>query len=151
MGVLGQYGRDVEIWDGLEKHVSLRLVSTSDDRALAIRDHLLPIVRERGTLQKQRGPVRLITLETDAWVFRHWTPFNELSPAEASSPGYRHAVQRQHTRPDLPYGLEVWHGVKLLSVLWADDGPFEVVSFVRGPWEDEALKLPNCDPAADTR
>ena len=106
----------------LEKHVSLRLVSTSDDRALAIRDHLLPIVRERGTLENQRGPVRLITLEMDPWVFRHWTPFNELSPAEASSPGYRHAVERQHTRPDLPYGLEVWRrGVKMLSVLWADD------------------------------
>ena len=149
--MLGQYGRGAEIWDGLEKHVSLRLVSTSDDRALAIRDHLLPIVRERGTLENQRGPVRPITLEVDPWAFRHWTPFNELSPAEASSPGYRHAVERQHTRPDLPYGLEVWRrGVKMLSVLWADDREaFQVVSFVRGPWEDEALQLRKCDPAAD--
>jgi hypothetical protein len=131
--------------------VSLRLVSTSDDRALAIRDHLLPIVRERGTLESQRGPVRLITLQIDPWVFRHWTPFNELSPAEASSPGYRHAVERQHTRPSLPYGLEVWHGVKMLSVLWADDEEaFQVVSFVRGLWEDQALQLRNCDPAAST-
>ena len=130
--------------------MSLRLVSTSDDRALAIRDHLLPIVRERGTLENQRGPVRPITLEVDPWAFRHWTPFNELSPAEASSPGYRHAVERQHTKPDLPYGLEVWrHGVKMLSVLWADDDAFQVVSFVRGPWEDEALQLRKCDPAAD--
>jgi hypothetical protein len=31
--------------------VNRRLVSSSDDRALAIRDHLLPLLRERGTLE----------------------------------------------------------------------------------------------------
>ena len=121
--------------------MNLRLVSSGDDRALAIRDHLLPLVRERGTLQTQRDCVRLICLRMDPWVFDHWTPFNELSPEEASSPGYRHALARQRATPDLPYGLDVWHGAKVLSVLWADDGAFEVVSFVRGPWEDEALAL----------
>jgi hypothetical protein len=50
-------------------------------------------------------------------------------------------VERQHATADLPYGLEVWHGAKVLSVLWADDGRFEVASFVRGPWEDLALAL----------
>jgi hypothetical protein len=29
----------------------------------------------------------------------------------------------------------------MLSVVWADGGAFEVVSFVRGSWEDEALAL----------
>ena len=122
-------------------HVNLRLVSSSDDRALAIRDHLLPLVRERGMLENQRGPVRLIVLQVGPWIFNHWTPFSELSPREASSPAYRHALERQRTRPDLPYGLDVWHSAKVLGVLWADDGAFEVVTFVRGPWEDEALKL----------
>jgi hypothetical protein len=50
-------------------------------------------------------------------------------------------VERQHSSPDLPYGLEVWHGVKVLSVLWADDGRLEVARFVRGPWEDLAFAL----------
>jgi hypothetical protein len=121
--------------------MNLRLVSSSDDRALAIRDHLLPLVRERGTLETQRGSVRLISLKMDPWVLNHWTPFNELTPGEASSPGYRRAIERQRPAPDLPYGLDVWHGVKVLTVLWADDGVFEVISFVRGPWEDEALAL----------
>ena len=121
--------------------MTLQLVSSSDHRALAIRDHLLPLVRERGTLEVQRGPVRLTVLETGAWVVNHWTPFNELSPEDASSPGYRHALKRQHMRPDLPYGLDVWCGTKVLSILWSDDGLFEVVIFVRGSWEDEALKL----------
>jgi hypothetical protein len=77
----------------------------------------------------------------EPWVLHHWTPFSDLLPDEASSPGYRHALERQHGTPDLPYGLEVWRGAKVLSVLWADDGAFEVVTFVRGSWEDGALGL----------
>ena len=122
--------------------MALRLVSSGDDRALAIRDRLVPIVRERGMLELQRGLVRLVALRTGPWTIEHWTPFGELSPDEASSPGYRHAVERQRTRPDLPYGLDVWRdGAQVLGVLWSDDGASEVVAFVRGPWEDEALAL----------
>ncbi|TCZ61104.1 hypothetical protein [Roseicella aquatilis] len=122
--------------------MALRLVSSGDGPSLAIRDHLLPLVRARGTLEVQRDSVRLIVLKTDGWVFEHWTPFNDLMPGEASSPGYRHALQRQNAAPDLPYGLDVWHaGTKVLSMLWADDGAFEIIDFVRGAWEVEALAL----------
>ena len=91
--------------------MGLKLVSCADDRALAIRDHILPLVRQRGTLEIQHGPVRVITLRIEPWTFTHWTPFSDLSSEEASSPGYRHALERQHTKPDLPYGLDVWHGI----------------------------------------
>ncbi|MXP66090.1 hypothetical protein E0493_22355 [Roseomonas sp. M0104] len=122
--------------------MTLSLVSSGEGPALAIRDHLLPLVRERGTLEIQSGTVRLVALRTEAWTIEHWTPFNVLAEGEASSPGYRHALERQRTRPDLPYGFEVWHaGAKVLSVLWADGGAFEVTHFVRGPWEAEALAL----------
>lgn len=124
-----------------EESMVLTLVASSDDRALAIRDHVLPLVRERGTVEVQRGSVRLTTLEMEPWVFHHWTPFSDLSPDEASAPGYRHAIERQHATPDLPYGLEIWRGLKVLSVLWVDAGDFEVPCFVRGSWEDEALAL----------
>ena len=126
----------------MESRMTLRLVSSGDDRALAIRDRLVPIVRERGVLELQRGPVRLVVLRTGPWTIEHWTPFGELSPDEASSPGYRHAVERQRTRPDLPYGLDVRHdGTRVLGVLWSEDGASQVAAFVRGPWEDEALAL----------
>jgi hypothetical protein len=126
----------------MEKRMALRLVSSGDDRALAIRDHLVPVVRGRGMLELQRGLVRLVALRTGPWTIEHWTPFGELSPDEASSPGYRHAVERQRTRPDLPYGLDVRHaGTRVLGVLWSEDGASQVVVFVRGPWEDEALAL----------
>ena len=122
--------------------MALRLVSSADDRALAIRDHLVPIVRERGMLELQRGLVRLVALRTGPWTIEHWTPFGELSPDKACSPGYRHAVERQRTRPDLPYGLDVRRdGARVLGVLWSEDGASQVVTFVRGPWEDEALAL----------
>lgn len=77
--------------------------------------------------------MRLIVLDMGLWKLHHWTPFNELSPGEASWPGYRHALELQHTRPDLPYGPDVWHGAKVLGVLWEDDGAFEVVTFQRRP------------------
>jgi hypothetical protein len=121
--------------------VNVRLVASSDDRALAIRDHVLPFLRAHGALEVQRDTVRLVELRMAPWVFRHWTPFSALNPGEASSPGYRHAIERQHTQPNLPYGLDVWHGARVLRILWSADGPFEVVGFVRGPWEDEALAL----------
>jgi hypothetical protein len=122
--------------------MALKLVSSGDARALAIRDCLLPLVREHGTLELQRGPVRLAALRTGPWIIEHWTPFGDLSPDEASSPGYRHAVERQRTRPDLPYGLDLSRdGTRVLGVLWSDDGASQVVAFVRGPWEDEALAL----------
>ncbi len=120
--------------------MSLELVASNNDRALAIRDHLLLLVRQGG-IEVQRDIVRLVTFERASWVVHHWTPFNDLQPGEASSPGYRRALERQHATLDLPYGLEVWHGVKVFRVLWADDGRFEVISFIRGPWEDLALAL----------
>jgi len=121
--------------------MSLKLVASNEDRALAIRDHLLLLVRQRGKIEVQRDLVRLVVLDQAPWVIHHWTPFNELQSGEASSPGYRRAVERQHSTSDLPYSLEVWHGTKVLSVLWADDGRFEVANFIRGLWEDLALAL----------
>jgi hypothetical protein len=83
--------------------MTLTLVSSGDGPALMIRDHLLPLVRERGTLEIQRDTVRLITLQMGRLgLIQHWTPVNDLSPGEVSSPGYRHALERQHSMPDLP-------------------------------------------------
>ncbi len=125
--------------------MSLRVAASSDARALAIRDHVLPLVREHGMIQDledKDSTLRLLVLEHGSWLFTHWTPFNALAPTDASSPGYRHALERQHTRADLPYGLDIcFADATLLSVLWAEVGSFEVVRFIRGPWEDGALAL----------
>jgi len=122
--------------------MALRLVASGDGHALALRDHLVAVVRREGKIEVQRAAVRLTTLRKGPWVVEHWTPFNELEAGEASSPGYRHALERQHGSPDLPYGLDVWFtDTKVLRVIWGDGGPFEVIAFTRGPWEEAALKL----------
>jgi hypothetical protein len=102
---------------------------------------VLPRLRESGAIGLQRDTVRVIELRTGPWVFRHWTPFNELTAGEASSPGYRRAIERQRSQSEMPYGLDVWHGERVLRVLWADDGEFAVPIFIRGEWEAEALAL----------
>ena len=125
--------------------MSLHVAASADARALAIRDHVLPIVRTHGQLEDledKDSTLRLIVLWRDPWRFTHWTPFNALAATEASSPGYRHALERQRVRLELPYDLDIWHaGEKVLGMLWVDDVRFEVASFVRGGWEDVALAL----------
>ena len=122
--------------------MAVTLVASGDDRALAIRDHLVPVIRNAGAIELQRDTLRLISLQVGPWSLAHWTPFNELGAGEASSPGYRHALERQQVEPGLPYGIEVSRdGVKMLVVSWADDGTSKIVAFVRGTWEDDALAL----------
>jgi hypothetical protein len=131
--------------DEKEAAIPLRLATSGDPRAIEIRDHVLPIVREHGTLrdlEDKDSTLRLTILERGTWVITHWTPFNALSPTEASSPAYRHAVERQHTRPDLAYGLDIETSDRhVLGVMWSDDGIVNVTTFIRGEWEDAALAM----------
>lgn len=122
--------------------MTLTLVSSGDGAALAIRDHLVSLVRARGDLEIQQDAVRLVVLRAGEWRIEHWTPFNDLAAEEASSPGYRYALAEQHSAPDLPYGLDVWHGGnRVMRLLWADAGTHDLIEFVRGGWEVEALAL----------
>jgi len=122
--------------------MNLRLVTTDTGLAIAIRDHILPLLRQDGTVEVQRDVVRLTELRIRDWVFRFWTPFNELGREEASSPGYRHAIERQRSRKSLPYGLDIWEGTaRVFRIQWSDDEIVDVASFVRGQWEDEVLRL----------
>ena len=123
----------------------LRIAAFRHSRAITIRDHVLPLVRQHGTLRDLEGKdstLRLIVLERDAWVFTHWTPFNSLGPTQASSPAYRHAVERQRSRPGLAYGLDITSADQhVLGILWSDDGSLSVTTFVRGAWEAAALSM----------
>lgn len=121
--------------------MALELVASGDNQAVRIRDHVLLLLRARGSLEMQRDMVRVIGLQLGGWRFRHWTPFNELTTGEASSPAYRHAIERQRTQKTLSYGLDIWHGELVLRVLWADVESLDVVTFLRGPWEGEVLAL----------
>lgn len=124
-----------------QKKAAVHLSRHDDGRALEIRDHLLPLIREMGTVGVQSGALRLTTFERGPWTINHWTPFNEVAAEEAASPSYRAALARQHSVPDLPYGLDVWRGLKVLSLMWSDSGDYKIVSYSPGAWEEEVLNF----------
>ena len=111
-------------------------------RALAIRDHLLPLIRSRGTMREVSGAAgRLAVCEMEGFTCTLRGPFTAW-PAEAPpTASYEQAISRQRAKPALPWCLEVWHGHTVLNLQWGDDGALEVVSFTRGLWEDTVLAL----------
>ena len=122
--MLGQYGCVL--------HVNLRLASSSNNRALTIRDHLLPLVRERGTLENQRGSVRLIVLEMGLRKMQHWTPFNELSAGEASSQAI--ATRSSGSARGRIYSAgSTCRGAKVARRSVGGPWRFEEVTFLRDP------------------
>ena len=118
------------------------------ERAVAIRDHLLPLIRVQGAMEETGGSgARMVMWKAGRFAFALRSPFTAWG-IKASPPGsYSAALAKQRANPVLPWGLDVWHGRKVLSLQWDDAGRVEVTSFNRGPWEAEALALgPGPDP-----
>ena len=111
-------------------------------RALAIRDHLLPLFDAHSIMQQVSGAAgRLAVCKAGSFTCTLRGPFTAW-PAEAPpTASYEQAISRQRAKPALPWCLEVWHGHTVLNLQWEDDGTVEVISFTRGPWEDDALAL----------
>jgi hypothetical protein len=108
------------------------------ERAVVLRDHLLPLLHERGQPSTIADGI-FVTWSVPPWRFALRTPFMR-TPAAPPAGTYERAVAQQRAKPTLPYGLDVWCGRKVLSVAWSDSG-FEMISFTRGDWEDELLAL----------
>jgi hypothetical protein len=83
------------------------------ERALAIRDHVLPLLRS-GTAVVM-GSTRFVTREAKPFLFAFRGPLaNVLAEPQ-------------------PYCLDVFHrGRKVMSLEWADDGSVRLVSFRPG-------------------
>jgi hypothetical protein len=114
-------------------------MATEEQRAAAlIRDHVVPLMQANGRPQPV-GPTLEIMWAVGPFRFALRTP---SSPAALASdaPGYYRAQAQAEARRMLPYGLDIWHGEKVLSLQW-DADELIVVSFQRGAWEKEALAL----------
>src|SRR4051812_30764305 len=99
--------------------------SDPTERAMALRDHLLPLIREHGAAQEISGPTgRMAVRKVERFTFALHSPWLDGGG-----------------KPMPAWGLDVWHGDKVLSLRWDDPGAVEVVSFTRGPWEEAALAL----------
>ena len=109
-------------------------------RALAIRDHLLPLIRARGAIhESSESGLRVVVWRTGRFDFLLRSPFAPLPDAAPKS--YAASLFQ------LPWGLDVVRGCKVLSLQWDDAGRVEVISFTRGAWEAEALAMGAADPS----
>jgi hypothetical protein len=116
--------------------------SDPTERAVAIRDHLLPLIRERGAAQEISGPTGdMAVWKVGNFTFALHSPFNPWRVETPPAAAYSQALARQRSKTAPAWGLDVWHGGKVLSLRWDDPGGIEVVSFFRGPWEEAALAL----------
>ena len=112
-------------------------------RAFAIRDRLLPLIRVQGVMQELGGSgprtARMVVWRNGLFAFALRSPF---TPGPDAAPLSHDAAQaKRRASPSMPWGLDVWHGPKVLSLQWDDAGRAAVISFHRGPWEGEALAL----------
>ena len=111
-------------------------------RALAIRDHLLPLFETHSVMQEVSGAAgRLAVCTIEGFTCTLRGPFTAWPVEAPPAASYEQAISRQRAKPALPWRLDVWHGHTVLNLQWGDDGTVEVISFTRGPWEDAALAL----------
>ena len=112
---------------------------TIEERVSAlIRDHVVPLVEAKGHACPV-GPTSQMMWESGPFRFALRTV---SSPAEVppDAPPFAAAQAANEASQMLPYGLEIWHTDKVLSLEW-DVDKLEVIRFERGPWENTVLAL----------
>ena len=118
-------------------------------RALAIRDHLLPLIRAQGAMEEIGGSgVRMTMWKAGRFAFALRSPFTAWGIKAPPPRSYSAAQAKQRANSVLPWSLDVWHGRKVLSLQWDDAGRVEVISFTRGPWEAEVLAMADPSPGS---
>jgi hypothetical protein len=114
-------------------------MATEEERAVAlIRDYLLPLIDAKGHAQSV-GPTSQMMWEEGPFrcILRTASSPNPL-PDDA--PDYADALAAKIAGEMLPFGLDIWHNEKVLSLQW-DADKLAVISFNRGPWEEKLLAL----------
>ena len=108
--------------------------------AIAIRDHVLPLLRAHATIRPISGVGSAAWWEVNCFQFVLTTPFSDF-PDRPAARSYDEARLLQQSRKSFPYRLDVWHGKKVMSVEWTEDGRFRLISFWPGIWQAEALGI----------
>ena len=106
-------------------------------RAVEIRDHVLPLIRQHGELQREpfgtqfitktrwacrpsgeTVPIKRAEREADAvLLFSLRTPFsNWLTGRDQPAPSQAAALARNAANPVFGYGLDVWFGHKVMTL-----------------------------------
>jgi len=115
-------------------------------RAVEIRDHMLPLLRARGSLVRltivSNPKIRpaFVEWQVGEYMFSLRTPFTNV-PKIRPARTYEEALLWKRARPLMPWGLDVWKQWKRMSLQWDDTGAVEAISFRPGDWEAEVLAL----------
>ena len=126
-------------------------------RALAIRRHVLPLLRANGVGTKTGG-MRLLTWESGPWrfAFRMDRPplpiVQEGKPQVYKTGGRRQSNQDildRHAGANLDQALDIWCKSKVFLIEWNADtrSTLNIAMFKEGPWESALLDLGRQEPA----
>lgn len=108
------------------------------ERAAQLHDAAVSLLRANGVLRRYPGiPVTILTASVAGLSLALRPPISRSPQADEGLRYMPALVGRANI--DLPHGLDVWAGPKVLSLEWDHDGRIEVRSFRRGPWEDLLL------------
>ena len=101
-------------------------------RVREIRANALRLLKERGEWEDVSGTKHL-GLKIGSLSISYRTPFQPVpKPPEAMM--YFAALLGR--KIDHPYGLDIWHGKKVLNLVWDESESLEIVSYKPGEWEE---------------
>jgi len=118
---------------------------TREERAIELRDLALPIVARHGAWETVTfasipgARMRLRVYRDSEFTIAYRTPFQRIPkcpmPPATDLSAYDAAALAQHAPRELPYGMDIWSGGKVLNIGWADDGRVAVHGYTPGGWE----------------
>lgn len=114
-------------------------------RAIELRDTALQLLASAGTWAESRRqdgtPVRCLEFRRDGIEMIHRTRFQRVFAEPSDSAKYGAALLGLDWKRNLPYGLDIWAGQKVLNIEWDNQGRVELVSLKRGCWEQDLVAL----------
>jgi hypothetical protein len=116
-------------------------------RAVAIRDHLLPLIRQHGTFQPKNHPSFIQFIARGFEVYLN-SPFLPLPKPRPPALFYEDALLWQRAKLVLPWRMAILNYTgKVLSLEWDNDEHAALISMRPGPWEAEILLVDGPLPA----
>ena len=114
---------------------------TKLQRAIKLRDLALPVVVKRGAWETTEGAsvahVNVLSYRDSGFAIFYRMPSQSIPQSSDST-----VVPQKAANGNLPYGLDIWFGEKVLNIEWADDGTVELRDYKPGrSWERRLSKV----------
>jgi hypothetical protein len=118
-----------------------RAQMTKRERAIQMREAALVIVRANGTFGDiAGGSFRPLQFDGDGIKILYRSPFQRIPPPSGEFLKQGHLVGII-PKENLQHGLDIWAGLKVLNIEWADKGTVHVAGYKAGAWEAQLESL----------